>query len=256
MNGDDAARMLSDGSGPCIICAQAGNVNTGAFDPLGVIADAAASRGAWLHVDGAFGLWAVASPSLAPLVAGIERADSIATDAHKWLNVPYDSGIVLTAHRDTHRRAMTLAASYILATESERDPHEYVPEESRRARGVPVYAALRSLGRRGLRELVERCCTHARGMAGALGAHPSVRILNDVVLNQVLVRIQPDAQSDEEADALTQQVIERVQEDGTCWLGGTTWHGMRAIRISISNWSTTADDIDRSVAAILRAVDA
>jgi glutamate/tyrosine decarboxylase-like PLP-dependent enzyme len=255
MRGDDAARMLSEASGPCIVCAQAGNVNTGAFDPLGVIADAAASRGAWLHVDGAFGLWAAASPSLASLVSGIERVDSIATDAHKWLNVPYDSGIVLTAHRESHRRAMTLAASYIHATEAERDPHEFVPEESRRARGVAVYAALRSLGRSGLRELVDRCCTLARRMAAQLEAHPSVRILNDVVLNQVLVRVQPDGMPDDNADALTQWVIERVQEDGTCWLGGTSWHGMRAIRISVSNWSTTADDIDRSAAAILKAID-
>jgi glutamate/tyrosine decarboxylase-like PLP-dependent enzyme len=206
-------------------------------------------------VDGAFGLWAAASPWLAPLVAGIDRADSIATDAHKWLNVPYDSGIILTAHRESHRRAMTLAAAYIHATESERDAHEFVPEESRRARGVPVYAALRTLGRSGLRDLVERCCAHARRMAAALAMHPSVRVLNDVVLNQVLVRVQPHGMPDADADEMTRRVIERVQADGTCWLGGTTWHGMRAIRISISNWSTAAEDIDRSAAAIVGAID-
>jgi glutamate/tyrosine decarboxylase-like PLP-dependent enzyme len=255
MRADEAARILRDGNGPCIVCAQAGNVNTGAFDPIPEIADAAAKRGAWLHVDGAFGLWAAASPSLAPLVHGIDRADSIATDAHKWLNVPYDSGVVLTAHRESHRRAMTLAASYIHATETERDPHEFVPEESRRARGVPVYAALRTLGRSGLRDLVERCCAHARRMAAALDAHPSVKVLNDVVLNQLLVRIHPPGMPDADADAQTQRVIERVQADGTCWLGGTTWHGMRAIRISISNWSTTADDIERSATAILSSID-
>jgi glutamate/tyrosine decarboxylase-like PLP-dependent enzyme len=150
---------------------------------------------------------------------------------------------------------MTLAASYIHATETERDPHEFVPEESRRARGVPVYAALRTLGRSGLRDLVERCCAHARRMAAALDAHPSVKVLNDVVLNQVLVRIHPPGMPDADADAQTQRVIERVQADGTCWLGGTTWHGMRAIRISISNWSTTADDIERSATAILSSID-
>jgi glutamate/tyrosine decarboxylase-like PLP-dependent enzyme len=255
MRADEAARILSDGDGPCIVCTQAGNVNTGAFDPIPEIADAAGRRGAWLHVDGAFGLWAAASPWLAPLVAGIDRADSIATDAHKWLNVPYDSGIILTAHRESHRRAMTLAAAYIHATESERDAHEFVPEESRRARGVPVYAALRTLGRSGLRDLVERCCAHARRMAAALAMHPSVRVLNDVVLNQVLVRVQPHGMPDADADEMTRRVIERVQADGTCWLGGTTWHGMRAIRISISNWSTAAEDIDRSAAAIVGAID-
>jgi glutamate/tyrosine decarboxylase-like PLP-dependent enzyme len=189
---------------------------------------------------------------VAPLVASIGQADSIATDAHKWLNVPYDSGIVLCAHAEAHRRAMTVSAAYILEHPAERDPREFVPEESRRARAVPVYAALRTLGRDGLGQLVGHCCHLARRMAGRLSAHPSVRLLNDVVLNQVLVRI---ADPTRDADSLTRDVITRVQHDGTCWLGCTTWHGMAAMRISISNWSTTEADIDRSADAILRAID-
>jgi glutamate/tyrosine decarboxylase-like PLP-dependent enzyme len=246
--------MLKGGTGPCIICAQAGNVNTGAFDPIARIADLAAARGAWLHVDGAFGLWARVSPSLAPLVEGVERADSIAADAHKWLNVPYDCGIALTAHPAAHRAAFTLGAAYIVSSESERDPHEFVPEESRRARAVPVYAALRSLGRAGLRDLVERSCACARRMAGALDGQPGVRVLTDVVLNQVLVRFEPSDGSN--ADDWTREVIRRVQADGTCWLGGTTWHGMVAMRISFSHWATNDEDVDRSAAAILRAAGA
>ena len=251
MRQDALERVLADGSGPCIVCAQAGNVNTGSFDPIAGIAAATRRRGAWLHVDGAFGLWAAASPERAGLVAGIAEADSIATDAHKWLNVPYDSGIVLTAHPESHRAAMTLGAAYILQSDAERDPHEFVPEESRRARAVPVYAVLRSLGRTGLRALVERCCALARRMAAALDRPPWVRVLNDVVLNQVLVRF--DAPDGDDSDAFTRTVIARVQQDGTCWLGGTTWHGLAAMRISISNWSTTEADIDRSAAAILAA---
>ena len=249
MRADLLAAALSRGSGPCVVCAQAGNVNTGSFDPIDAVADAARARGAWLHVDGAFGFWAAASPSLRHFVRGLERADSIATDAHKWLNVPYDSGIVLTAHPASHRRAMTVLAAYIVDNPDERDPHEFVPEESRRGRAVPVYAVLRALGRDGLRALIERNCAQARRMADRLRPHPSLRILNDVVLNQVLVRVE-DGRRD--ADALTRAVIARIQEEGTCWLGGTTWHGMAAMRISISNWSTTDEDIDRSADAILR----
>ena len=251
MRADMLAAAMRETTGPAIICAQAGNVNTGAFDPLPAIADTARDRGAWLHVDGAFGLWACMSRSRKHLVDGITRADSIATDAHKWLNVPYDSGLALIAHRESHRKAMMLSAAYILEDAAERDPHEFVPEESRRARGVPVYAALRSLGRDGLSALVDRCCDHARRMADRLSSHPSVRILNDVVLNQVLVRFEPATGS---ADDYTREVIARVQKDGTCWLGGTQWQGVAAMRISISNWSTTAEDIDRSAEAILRAM--
>ena len=251
MRADALGRMLDRGTGPCIVCAQAGNVNTGAFDPIAEIAPIAHERGAWLHVDGAFGLWAAVSPDLAPLVQGIAAADSIATDAHKWLNVPYDSGIVLTAHPDAHRAAMTLGAAYIVQSDAERDPHEFVPEESRRARAVPVYAVLRALGRQGLRDLVERCCALARRMAAALDGQPGIRVLNDVVLNQVLVRFEPPGGGD--ADAFTRSVIAAVQQDGTCWLGGTTWHDVAAMRISISNWSTTEADVDRSAAAIVSA---
>jgi glutamate/tyrosine decarboxylase-like PLP-dependent enzyme len=253
MRGDRLEAALADGRrGPCIICAQAGNVNTGAFDPLASIAALAKRRGAWLHVDGAFGLWAAVSPSLSPLVHGVDQADSIATDGHKWLNVPYDSGIALTAHPESHRRALTLAAHYIVATNTERDPHEFVPEESRRGRAIPIYAALRAVGRSGLREIVERCSAHARRMAERLTQHPHARVLNDVVLNQVLVQFTPPSGDPSQTDAFTQTVIARVQQEGTCWLGGTTWQGKRAMRISFSNWSTSDDDVDRSAAAILR----
>ena len=249
MRATELARMLSESTGPCIVCAQAGNVNTGAFDPIAEIAALCRARGAWLHVDGAFGLWARTSPVLGRLASGLEGADSIATDGHKWLNVPYDCGIVFCSHPEAHRAAMSLAAAYIVSDSHERDPHEFVPEESRRARAVPVYAALRTLGRDGLRDMVERHCGHARRMAERLALDPAVRILNEVVLNQVLVRFE-GKQGD--ADALTRAVIAGVQKEGTCWLGGTTWHGMAAMRISISNWSTTAQDIDRSADAILK----
>jgi len=228
-------------------------VNTGAFDPLDEIAPLVRERGGWLHVDGAFGLWAAASPSLAPLVRGAALADSWATDGHKWLNVPYDSGIVAVADPDAHRQAMTISAAYLVQTGgAERDPFDYVPEFSRRARGFTVYAALRSLGRAGVRDLVERCCALARRFADRLRAEPGIEILNDVVLNQVLVRFQP-RQGTGDADAATRDVIAKVQADGTCWLGGTVWHGKAAMRISVSNWSTTEGDVDASVAAILRA---
>jgi len=244
--------VLAGCRGPLIVCAQAGNVNTGAFDPLEEIAGLVRERGGWLHVDGAFGLWAAASPALAHLVRGAGEADSWATDGHKWLNVPYDSGIVIVGDAASHRAAMTIAAAYLVQTEGrERDPFDYVPEFSRRARGFTIWAALRSLGRQGIAELVERCCSHARRFANLLGTEPGVEILNDVVLNQVLVRFHPP--SDGDADAFTREVIARVQADGTCWLGGTTWHEMAAMRISVSNWSTTEADVDLSVAAILRA---
>ncbi|MEA2599883.1 MAG: hypothetical protein QOF89_875 [Acidobacteriota bacterium] len=247
--------VLAGGSGPLIVCAQAGNVNTGSFDPLEAIIPLVRERGGWLHVDGAFGLWAGAVPSLAHLVRGADQADSWATDAHKWLNVPYDSGIVIVAHPEPHRAAMTISAAYLAQTEGrERDPFDWVPEFSRRARGFTVWAALRSLGRDGVKELVERCCALARRFAKRLGSEPGVEILNDVVLNQVLVRFSSPS-GDAGAltrDALTRDIIARVQAGGTCWLGGTTWHGKAAMRISVSNWSTTEADVDASAAAILR----
>jgi len=251
MRPDALRSVLAESSGPTIVCAQAGNVNTGAFDPLDAICHVAGEAGAWVHVDGAFGLWAGASPALRHLVRGVEHADSWATDAHKWLNVPYDSGLVFCAHPDAHRAAMGSHASYLVQSEGgERDALDWNPEASRRARGFPIYAAIRSLGRSGVAELVERCCSHARRFAEALRREAGVEVLNDVVLNQVLVRfLDPDG----DHDARTRAVVEAVQEDGTCWLGGTTWQEKRAMRISVSNWSTTTDDVDRSVAAILRA---
>ncbi|HEY5318317.1 MAG TPA: aminotransferase class V-fold PLP-dependent enzyme [Solirubrobacteraceae bacterium] len=238
--------------GPTIVCAQAGNVNTGAFDPLTEIADIAHEAGAWLHVDGAFGLWAAASPALRHLVAGAERADSWATDAHKWLNVPYDSGIALCAHPEAQQAAMSVRAGYLVHADSggPRDELDWNPDFSRRARGFPVYAAIRSLGRSGVAELVERCCAHARHFGEVLGSTPAVEVLNDVVLNQVLVRFLDEAG---DHDAYTRSVIEAVQNDGTCWLSGTTWHDMAAMRISVSSWATTTEDVERSLEAILRA---
>ncbi len=246
MRADRLRRLLDNLSGPTIICAQAGNVNTGAFDPLREIAEAAREHSAWLHVDGAFGLWARASRKLHPLADGIELADSWATDAHKWLNVPYDCGVAIVRHPEDHRASMTSTAAYLVQTSGvERDSVDWVPEFSRRARGITVYAALRSLGRDGVEDLIDRNCAIALQMAELLAAAPGVRVLNDVVLNQVLVRFGDD-------DELTRRVIAGVQEDGTCWLGGTTWQGLGAMRISFSNWATSEEDVRRSAEAILR----
>jgi glutamate/tyrosine decarboxylase-like PLP-dependent enzyme len=231
---------------PFIVCAQAGNVNTGAFDPLLEIAACVHARDGWLHVDGAFGLWAAASPAYRELARGIDLADSIAVDCHKWLNVPYDSGVVFVRDRAAHYAAMSLSAAYYAPpTEMTRDNHNWVPEASRRSRGFAVYAAMRSLGRNGIAEMIDRCCALAGRMAERLASGEGVEILNDVVLNQVLVRFN-------NSDELTAEVIRRVQADGTCWLSGTTWHGLQAMRISVSNWSTSEADIDASAAAILR----
>jgi len=259
IDGDGQGRMradalhdaLSSGDGPAIVCAQAGEVNTGEFDPLEEIADAAAGADAWLHVDGAFGLWAAVSPSLRHLVKGIERADSWTTDAHKWLNVPYDSGIVFCAHPASHRAAMTTQAEYLVQDEGSlgvRDQVDWVPEFSRRARGFSVYAALRSLGRSGVVELVDRCCAQASRFAGLIADVPGVEVLNDVVLNQVLFRFEDDTR--------TQEVLQRVQEVSRVWMSGTTWDGRKAIRLSVSNWRTTADEIDLAVSHFRRAIEA
>ena len=258
---DDQGRMRADllgdelrrCDGPIIVCAQAGDVNSGAFDPLGQICDVAHEHGAWVHVDGAFGLWAAASPDRRHLIAGIENADSCGTDGHKWLNVPYDSGLAFVADPVAHRQAMSLlAASYLVfGAGGERDNANWVPEMSRRARGFPIWAAIRELGRSGIAEMVDRGCECARRFADGLGAAPGVEILNEVVLNQVLVRF--TAPDGGDSDAFTRDVVARVQADGTSWLGGTTWQGKAAIRISVSNWSTTEADVDRSVEAILRA---
>jgi glutamate/tyrosine decarboxylase-like PLP-dependent enzyme len=248
------ARLLRGGAGPCVVCAQVGNVNTGDADPLEEIAPIARERGAWLHVDAAFGLWAATSERRRRLAAGSERADSIATDAHKWL-VPYDLGIALTAHPEAHQDALLIPAHYIQPTPGEREPRGFTPDESRRARAVPLYAALRALGREGVGEIVERCCTLASRMAARLAAHPSARILNEVVLNQVLVQFRPPGADEEAAARLTQEVIAGVQQGGVCWAGGTRWQGQTAMRISIANWTTSAEDVDRSADAILAEVD-
>jgi glutamate/tyrosine decarboxylase-like PLP-dependent enzyme len=246
MRDDELRTALAGLDGPTIVCAQAGNVNTGAFDPLPRIADLAHAHGAWLHVDGAFGLWARASRAHRALAESIERADSWATDAHKWLNVPYDCGIVIVRDRDDHRAAMSSSAAYLIQTRgAERDPTDWVPEFSRRARSVPVYAALRSLGRDGVEALVDRGCARARQIAQRLATEPGIRVLNDVVLNQVLVRFGDD-------DETTRRVIAGVQHEGTCWLSGTVWHGLAAMRISVSNWATSEDDAARSAEAIVR----
>lgn len=244
---DGQGRMRADLLPPLdnmtIVCAQAGNVNTGAVDPLDQICDAAHAAGAWVHVDGAFGLWAAAAPSRAHLTRGVERADSWATDAHKWLNVPYDSGVVICRHSEQLRAAMGSTAAYLASGGPE--PSHHSPEMSRRARGAEAWAAIRSLGRVGVAELVERTCALAGRFAEGLRA-AGYEVLNEVVLNQVLVSF-----GDDEA---TRNAIAALQAEGTCWCGGTVWQGRAAMRISVSSWATTAEDVDRSVRAMVRAV--
>jgi glutamate/tyrosine decarboxylase-like PLP-dependent enzyme len=243
---DGQGRMRAEAlpriTGPTIVCMQAGNVNTGAFDPAEDICLATRESGAWLHVDGAFGLWALASPKLAHLVKGFQHADSWAMDGHKWLNVPQDSGIAFVREPGHLRAAMATSAAYLISGEG-REPAHFVPESSRRARGIEIWAALRSLGRMGLADLVERTCRHASRFAEGLEA-AGYQILNDVVLNQVLV-------SFGSAD-ITRRVIQRVQQEGTCWCGGTEWQGHVAMRISVSSWATTGEDVQRSLDVILR----
>jgi len=238
---------LAATDGPAVLLASAGDVNTGAFDPIDDLADLAERHGAWLHVDGAFGLFAALSPVSAHLTRGVERAHSVAADGHKWLNVPYDSGYAFCAHPEAHAAAMAYAAAYLVGQGEGpvRNPSAFVPESSRRSRGMATWAALKELGRDGVVELVDRCCALARRFAAALDGVEGAGVVNDVVLNQVLVRFGG-------SDEATQATIRAVQEDGTCWCGGTTWQGRAAMRISVSNWSTTEDDVDRSVEAMLR----
>ena len=237
------AELLPVITGPTIVCVQAGNVNTGAFDPIGEICRRAHAAGAWVHVDGAFGLWAAAAPSLRHLTEGVAQADSWATDAHKWLNVPYDCGLAFV--RDPHalQAAMAITAEYLPTVSEFRNPADFTPELSRRARGVEVWAALRSLGRAGVAEMIERNCAQAQRFARKLAA-AGCEILNEVVLNQVLVSF-GDAEK-------TSRVIQGVQDDGTCWCGPTIWQGRTAMRISVSSWATTDADVDQSVEAIVR----
>jgi glutamate/tyrosine decarboxylase-like PLP-dependent enzyme len=248
---DGQGRMRADAlppiSGPTILCLQAGNVNTGAFDPLDALCPPARAAGAWIHVDGAFGLWAAASLALRHHVRGLELADSWATDAHKWLNVPYDSGLAFVRDARALPAAMAISAEYLPKNAAERIPSDYTPELSRRARGVEVWAALLALGRAGVAELVERNCRQARRFAAGLSA-AGFQVLNDVVLNQVLVSFG--------APEHTLRTIARLQEDGTCWAGSTVWQGHTAMRISVCGWNTTDADVERSLAAMLRAARA
>lgn len=245
---DEQGRMRSDRlpdiTGPTIVCTQAGNVNTGAFDPVREISQRVHTAGAWVHVDGAFGLWARAAPRRRELADGVEEADSWALDCHKWLNVPYDSGIVFVRNGAALRSAMATGAAPYLPTGGG-EMMEFTPEMSRRARGIDAWAALRYLGRSGVADLVERCCQHARSFADQL-RDAGFRILNDVVLNQVLVSFG--------TDEVTRRVISELQREGTCWCGGTVWHGTTAMRISVSSWATSESDVDRSVQAIIRTV--
>lgn len=248
---DDQGRMRADAlpaiNGPTIVVTQVGNVNTGASDPVAAICDRVSPHGAWVHVDGAFGLWAAASPHLAPQVAGMEQADSWATDAHKWLNVPYDSGIGFVRDSAALKAAMAITAAYLPTQGEARNPSDFTPELSRRGRGVDVYAALLELGRDGVARLVERCCAHAQTFARLLKQH-DFEVLNDIALNQVLVSFGSERR--------TRQAIAAIQSEGTCWAGVTRWQGRTAMRISVSNWSTTEDDVIKSVAAIAAVVRA
>ena len=237
------AAALPPIDGPTIVCVQAGNVNSGAFDPVEEICAIAHDAGAWVHVDGAFGLWLAAAPERAHLVRGVATADSWATDAHKWLNVPYDSGLVICRRPEHLRAAMSVSAAYLEGQDMRGEPYQYTPEMSRRARGVEVWAALRSLGRAGVADLIERSCRHATRFAEGLRA-AGYQVLNDVVSNQVLV-------SFGDADT-TRRVIAAIQAEGTCWCGGTVWQGQAAMRISVSSWATTERDVELSLASMLR----
>jgi len=236
---------------PTIVSLAAGDLNRGAFDPIDVVCDLAHSCGAWVHIDGAFGLWAAASPRYRHLVKGVEKADSWATDAHKWLNVPYDSGIAFVADADAHKTAMTIPAPYKVEVDDVRDQFEWGPEWSRRARGIPVYVALRTLGRTGVAEMIERCCDLTRDFVSQLGELPGVEVLTTPVINQGLVRFL-DPEGDH--DRRTAEVINRINATGEAWLGPTMWHGMKVMRISLSNFRTTAGDIRRAVEAVREAM--
>ena len=243
---DEQGRMISDAlpsiAGPTIICAQAGNVSTGAFDPIGEICQRVKATEAWVHVDGAFGLWAAAAPKRRHLTAGVAEADSWATDAHKWLNVPYDSGMVFVRDRSSLETAMTPPVAYLPEADC-REPWKYTPEASRRARGIEIWAALRCLGRSGIADLIERSCRHATRFANGL-REAGHSVLNDVVLNQVLVSFGSDDKN--------LRVLKAVQEDGTCWCSSALWCGRKVMRISVSSWATTDGDVERSLSAILR----
>lgn len=253
MRADALARALAQSGGPAIVVAQAGQINTGSFDPFEEIVALAKARDAWVHVDGAFGLWARACPEVAAQAAGVADADSWATDGHKWLQTPYDSGYAIVRDAEAHARAMAAAASYLPAAGAgERDPTHYVPELSRRARGFATWAMIRHLGRDGIARMIARHCAIARRMAQRLGREPGVAVLNDVTLNQVIVRFESEPGA-EQGDAATMAVIERVQRDGRCFVGGARWRGRWVMRLSVISWPTSEADGDAAVAAILDA---
>ena len=245
------AKAIEKLDGPVIAIAQAGHINSGGFDPFAEIAEVAHGKGAWLHVDGAFGLWARACPERAHLGRGLELADSWGVDGHKWLQTPHDSAYAIVRDADAHRRAMLIAASY-LPEGKERHPADYVPELSRRGRGFATWAMIKSLGREGIAAMVSRHCAQARRMAELLSAERDVEILNDVVLNQVAIRLGTDLDG-AEADALTDRTIARIQQDGVCFVGGANWRGRQVIRVSVISANTTDGDIDKSAEAILSA---
>ncbi|MBB5696525.1 pyridoxal phosphate-dependent decarboxylase family protein [Muricoccus pecuniae] len=252
MQADLVAAALAKDSGPSIVVAQAGQINTGAFDPFASLSAAVACHPrAWLHVDGAFGLWARASHEKAHLAQGIDLADSWATDGHKWLQTPYDSGYAIVRDTEVHRRAMTAAASYLPAeAEGERDPSRYVPELSRRARGFATWAMIRALGRQGIAEMVERHCALAQRFAAALATEPGIRILNEVELNQIIVRFGTDEEL-EQGDTMTKEVVARLQQEGVLFAGGAQWRGRTVLRLSVISWPTTEKDVDLSAQSII-----
>lgn len=251
MRTDAFEAALKKLDGPIIAIAQAGHINSGAFDPFDEIAPLVHAKGGWLHVDGAFGLWARVAPDLAYLARGVEQADSWGTDGHKWLQTPHDCGYAIVRDRNAHRRAMLIAASYLPEGE-ERHPADYAPELSRRARGFPTWAMIRALGRAGIADMVSRHCALARRFAQKLAQEPDVEILNEVALNQIAVRLGKDMDG-ARSDALTQRTIARIQREGECFVGGAHWRGRQIIRISVIGASTTEADIDRSAEAILSA---
>jgi glutamate/tyrosine decarboxylase-like PLP-dependent enzyme len=257
MRTDRVAAALAAAAGPTLVCTQAGNIMTGAMDPFAGIAPLCRERGAWLHVDGAFGLWARVSPELDRAIQGVELADSWATDAHKMLNTPYDAGFGIVRDPAAHLGAMDISASYLAQAAGARDPSRYVPELSRRARATPIYATIRALGRQGVREMIETCCAHARRMRDLLTARPGVACLNEVVFNQAIFRFSvPGRASDEAAsDALTAEVARRARESGECWVQSSSWRNRTVMRFSVVDRATTVADIERAAAAVLKAYD-
>jgi glutamate/tyrosine decarboxylase-like PLP-dependent enzyme len=244
------ADALSGRSGPTIVVLNAGDLNVGACDPFAELIPIAHAAGAWVHVDGAFGLFTRASRKHRHHLDGVELADSWATDGHKWLNVPFDCGIVIVGDRDAHRAAMTLSASYISPQSSARDQIDWNPEWSRRARGIPVYAALKEMGRQGVEAMIDRCCAHCEALVAGIGALPGAQVLHPATLNQGLVHFRRDSHSPGQDDAFTDETIQKVNATGEAFFSGTTWRGRRAMRVSVVNWRTSARDVERAIAAV------